>query len=130
MYEKNLDDLISRYIATIKIISKEDIDNKNEIRKLIIAGIINNLILSKKLFKRNMEIGDFLKKQFEIEPRKYMLSSRTLLCGKVTKTINEISDEERLETMLNNLYNVLIKILKFDDINAKDIYDVIREMNF
>ena len=130
MYEKNLDDLISRYIATIKIISKEKINDNNEIRKLIIASVINNLILSKKLFKRNAQIEEFLKNQFQIELKKYMLTSRTLLCGKVTKTINEINDEEKLETLLNNLYNILIKILKFDDMNAKDIYDVIREMKF
>lgn len=107
------------------------IKNNNEddlmARKAITTGILQNLILSRQLFKRNKEIGEFLKNCFDTELSEYMLHSRTMICGKVSRIIYSI-DEEELNNFMSRLYEILIKVAKEDDVKKIDIYDVIRKI--
>ena len=56
-----------------------------------------------------------------------MLSSRTIICGKVIRGIDLLEADE-LNIMLDQLYNVLSKISKEENFEDKDIYDVIKKM--
>ena len=56
-----------------------------------------------------------------------MLSSRTVICGKVIREI-ELLEEDDLNVVLDQLYNVLNKISKEENFEDKNIYDVIKKM--
>ena len=66
-------------------------------------------------------------KYFDISLSKSMLSSRTIICGKVIRGIDLLEADE-LNIMLDQLYNVLSKISKEENFEDKDIYDVIKKM--
>ncbi|EGT3815691.1 TPA: hypothetical protein KSL21_003013 [Clostridioides difficile] len=126
----SMSELINRYLNIQSIIDKKN-NNFNEedyIEKLFASSMLNRLILSKTIFKKNKEIGPFLDSYFDIQLSKYALKSRTLICGKVTKYVLDINDKEQLIDFLNTIFNVLTKLEKKQDIFSKDIYDVIREI--
>ena len=110
-----------------KIKKTENLDDQMEIRKMIAIKVLSSLILSKKIFKRNNDLGVFLKEYFDISLSKSMLSSRTIICGKVIRGIDLLEADE-LNIMLDQLYNVLSKISKEENFEDKDIYDVIKKM--
>ena len=110
-----------------KIKKSENLDDEVEIRKMIAIKILSSLILSKKLFKRNSDLGVFLEEYFDIKLSKSMLSSRTVICGKVIREI-ELLEEDDLNVVLDQLYNVLNKISKEENFEDKNIYDVIKKM--
>lgn len=92
-------------------------------------GILNSLILSKKIFKKNTQVSLFLETYFNIHLSKYMLGSRTLICGKISRHINDIDEYDELITLLNSLYKVLYKLSNEENLFDKDINDVIRGIN-
>lgn len=110
-----------------KIKKTENLDDQMEIRKMIAIKVLSSLILSKKIFKRNNDLGVFLKEYFDISLSKSMLSSRTIICGKVIRGIDLLEADE-LNIILDQLYNVLSKISKEENFEDKDIYDVIKKM--
>ena len=110
-----------------KIKKSENLDDEVEIRKMIAIKILSSLILSKKLFKRNSDLGVFLEEYFDIKLSKSMLSSRTVICVKVIREI-ELLEEDDLNVVLDQLYNVLNKISKEENFEDKNIYDVIKKM--
>ena len=110
-----------------KIKKSENLDDEVEIRKMIAIKILSSLILSKKLFKRNSDLGVFLEEYFDIKLSKSMLSSRTVICGKVIREI-ELLEEDDLNVVLDQLYNVLNKVSKEENFEDKNIYDVIKKM--
>lgn len=131
MLDKNTTDLIDIFLLIKPRLQKKEAEHINaskEIQKFISSSIINQIILSRKLFKRNIMVAEFLEKKFSIELKKYMLSSRTIICGKVTKHIYNITDGDELATILNILYGILKKIRDDNNIIDSDIYEVIMEM--
>lgn len=130
MIDKNCRDLMDTFLDIQEKIVKNDnvVQTEIEIKKMIAIEIMCNIILSKKIFRKNSDLGDFLRIFFGILVSKSMLSSRTLVCGKVMRLINSITLEEEINNLLNQLYTLLKRIKKDEDIYIKDIYDVIKDM--
>lgn len=130
MLDRNTIDLIDTFLE-IKPNLETNIDYikaNEEVQKLVSTSILNSLILSKKIFKRNYMISKFLEVNFSIKISKYMISSRTMICGKVTKDIYSINNTDELINILNALYNILKKLKDNKDVFDVDIYEVIMGM--
>lgn len=131
MCDDNMKELFSLFISLKKTLKNDDelINQETELRKLMATSILNNLILSKKIFKRNIQVGEFLKDNLKIELSKSMLHSRTMICGKITRYISDLNDDDELNIILNVLYRSMKKIIKETDILKKDVYEIIEGMN-
>lgn len=126
MIDNSTMDLVNIFLNIDNELGDED---KNiELQKLISSSILNNIILSKKIFKKNYMIGQFLEKYFSIKLSKYALSSRTMISGKVTRYIYSLENSDELIDFLNSLYNILKKLSENKDVFDNDIYDVIMGM--
>lgn len=128
MIDPNTYDLIKEYlIIKSKLdIKKDMLNEEGNIQKLVAVSILNNIILSTTIFKKNSMVGDFLNSYFDIKVSKSMLKSRTSMCGKVTRYVYAINDSDILINFLNTLFSIVKKIESEEDIFSKDIYDVIR----
>lgn len=126
MIDKNTEDLINIFLQVrSELYSEVPIKENKEMQKLISCSILNSIILSKKIFKRNYMITKFLELYFSISFSKYVFTSRTMICGKITKYIYDIDDNDELINLLNSIYNILTKIKDNRDVFDADIYDVI-----
>lgn len=130
--DKNSIDLLEVFFVTREKIVRNEVTTQREIeiKKIIAMGILNNIIFSKKLFRKNIELGMFLSNFLNLSLSKWTLSSRTLICGKVVRFIDSMTSEDEINTVLNALYILLKKIMQDEDIYGKDIYDVIKDMEY
>lgn len=128
--EKDSTELFEKFLSIKDKIIKNgnELDDKIEYKKMIAIEIMCNIVLSKKMFKRNTDLGNFLFKFFDIELSKSMLSSRTVICGKIVRIITGYDSEEDINITLNRIYDIVKKLLQNTDLDEKDIYDVIRDM--
>lgn len=126
MIDNNTWDLINIFLNIEDELG--NVDENIKLQKIISVGILNNIIFSKSIFKKNYMIGEFLEKYFSIKLSKYALSSRTMISGKVTRYIYELENSDDLIDFLNSLYNILKKLSNNKNIFDNDIYDVIMGM--
>lgn len=128
--EKDSTELFEKFLSIKDKVIKNgnELNDKIEYKKMIAIEIMCNIVLSRKMFKRNTDLGNFLFKFFDIELSKSMLSSRTVICGKIVRIISGYDSEEDINIMLNRLYDIVKKLLQNTDLDEKDIYDVIRDM--
>ena len=92
------------------ILYRNELKNKN-IPKYKILGIVTELILSEEIFKNNKEIGIFLKDVFNVEFKKYVMKSRTIIISRVCRVI---ADDTKMNYKNKLIYfiNDKIEILK------------------
>lgn len=130
MIDRNVNELLNKFLSTKKFIIKDEnlVENSLDHKKMVIIEIMCNLILSKKIFKRNIVIGEFLSTFFKINLSKSTLCSRTLVSGRLIRIMNDVNTHDELDNFLNILNNILNKIIKEEDIFSQDIYDVINNM--
>jgi len=131
LFSEKLQDLLNKYFSIKPDLQKTEIllNNENCMYKIIVSSILNDLILSKTLFKRNSMVAEFLVIYFNISLTKTSINSRTIICGKITRYILGIDDEDELTSLLNIIYKVILKIEKNEDLFQKDLHDVIRGIN-
>ncbi len=55
-------------------------------------GLVIMLILSKDIFSSNIAVSEFITKTFKISFLNYAIRSRTLMCAKICRHINELDD--------------------------------------
>lgn len=129
MIDRNTMDLLEEYLKIReKCAIDRELSKEISLRKILLIGILQTLILSKKIFKKNKDIDIFLKNNFGISLSKYMLHSRTMICGKIIRIVNEISDVDEINGYMNKLYEILRKINTDKELSKMDIYDVIKEI--
>lgn len=129
MIDNNTLDLIKEYLNTRERSNMDsELSDILVVRKLLFISILQNLILSKKIFRKNKDIATFLKNNFGIFLSDYMIHSRTTICGKIVRIIKEITDEDEINNYLNKLFEILKKINNNDDLEKVDIYSVIERM--
>ena len=129
MIDNNTLDLIKEYLNTRERSNMDsELSDILVVRKLLFISILQNLILSKKIFRKNKDIATFLKNNFGISLSDYMIHSRTTICWKIVRIIKEITDEDEINNYLNKLFEILKKINNNDDLEKVDIYSVIERM--
>jgi len=131
VFSEKLQDLLNKFFEIKPVLQKTEdlLNNENKLRKMVALSILNDLILSKTLFKRNTIVAEFLTNYFNINLTKSSIHSRTLICGKITRHILAIDDEDEVTSFLNIIYKVIIKIENNEDLFQKDVHDVIRGIN-
>lgn len=131
IFTGKLQDMLNKYLSVKPVLHKTEdlLNDENKIRKIVAIGILNDLILSKNLFKKNSMIAEFLASNFNILLTKTSMSSRTTICGRITRHITFIDDEDELIDLLNIIYKILSKIDNNEDLFQKDVQDVIRGIN-
>lgn len=79
-----------------------------------IIGIIVELIFSKKIFKKNAEIQEFLENIFNYEAKDYILKSRSLIISKISKIIvtNDEKEKENLRKKIASFVDEKIEFIK------------------
>ncbi|MCR8870526.1 hypothetical protein [Peribacillus frigoritolerans] len=90
----------------LKIFRNELKNTKPPKYKLI--GIVSEIILSKELFKRNLDTKSFLKEVFNKEFNEYVYLSRTSIVSRTIRLIDDCEDKIYLDYK-NNLYKFIIK---------------------
>lgn len=78
-------------------------------------GLVIMLILSKDVFRSNFDVAEFINKTFKISFLKYAVRSRTLMCAKICRHINELSEDDVKMTYMHFLNNINTLVIKFDD---------------
>jgi len=121
-------DMVNKYLKIKPNLDKreDNLKDRSHLQQVLAAGILNDIILSKNLFKRNVMIAEFLITYFDLSLSKSALSSRTTICGRIYRHMNGINDENQLISLLNILYKILNKIANGEDLFKKDVQDVIR----
>lgn len=101
------------------LLFRNELKNKL-IYKYKLLGILTQLIYSKKIFKKNSEISEFLNDVFGIMFKDYILKSRTNIVANLTKHI--LSSENKNDS-IKKLYTFIenkIEQLKREE-NIKEI---------
>lgn len=90
--------------------------------KYKIIGIVSEMILSKEIFKKNIEIKIFLKEVFDKEFSHYVYASRTLIISRTTRLIAD-SDDKNYLIYKNNLYKFTVKHMDNSKESQKNTFD-------
>lgn len=95
------------------VLYRNELKNKNVARYKLI-GIVSELILSRKIFKKNSDITEFLKKVFNIEYKEYVIRSRTLIIAHISRNIVKLDSFENKKVLLEFI-NCKIEELKEEE---------------
>lgn len=94
--------------------------NSKEIKQLIgllvsatnnstlFVGVTAKILLSKQIFKKNIDLSIFIQEIFDISFLNYVIRSRTLILARVIKHINQLNDKETTKLAIK-MHNYLIK---------------------
>ena len=78
------------------ILYRNELKNK-VLPKYKILGIVTEIILSKELFQKNVDLKPFLENVFGVSYKDYVMRSRTMILARTNRLINESSEEKQSE---------------------------------
>lgn len=104
---------------------------RNELKNKIIPnykmlGIVTEIILSKELFKKNIDLEEFLSGIFNVTYKEYVMKSRTMILARTNRLINNCSSDEMEEyrKQLNSFVVKSIDVLsKNESYESKNIFN-------
>lgn len=98
------------------IIYRNELKN-TKVPKYKLIGIVTEIMLSKEIFKKNSEIGIFLKENFDINYKDYVMKSRTTMIAKTSRFIHNLESEEYIiyKKRLLTYINLEIEKMKTDE---------------
>ncbi|PRR85937.1 hypothetical protein [Clostridium luticellarii] len=102
--------------------------DKNNNKLVIFIGVLLQVVASKKLFKRNKDVAEFLNINFNLEFAEYCKKSRPIMLGKTAKYFLEKTDDYDLNESLNIIYSFIVESLSntVDDVNWSNIIKKIK----
>lgn len=93
---------------------------------------LSQLILDKKIFKRNKTLVEFLEENYRFEYPEYITKTRMMILGRTIQNIYKISNIEDVKIYLNRTYEIISKLndnIDADNINkSEDWIDAIFKM--
>jgi len=89
---------------------------RNELKNRIVPkykliGITCEILLSKELFKNNIDTVPFLEEIFSVKYKEYVIKSRTAIIARTTRLINK-SDEPTIYQYKKKLYSFIDEYLR------------------
>lgn len=89
---------------------------RNELKNRIVPkykliGITCEVLLSRELFKNNIDTVPFLEEIFSIKYKEYVIKNRTAIIARTTRLINN-SDEPTIYQYKKNLYSFIDEYLR------------------
>ena len=79
------------------ILYRNELKN-SKIQTYKLIGIVSELVLSKEIFKNNIDIEDFIVNVFNLRFKDYLYKSRTLLVARLTREI--LNNDNQLDGWL------------------------------
>lgn len=105
------------------ILYRNELKNKN-IAKYKVIGIVAELLLSKKIFNKNVDIEKFLEETFNLYFKIYLYKSRTLLVARVIREIIKLENNSSYKKRLFLFIDKKIEELKNEaPKNSKNDFD-------
>ncbi|EAC3746591.1 hypothetical protein E3Z71_11495 [Listeria monocytogenes] len=98
------------------ILYRNELKNKM-LPKYKILGIVTEIILSKELFEKNIDLTPFLLEVFNVTYKDYVMKSRTMILARTNRLIDKSSGEQVLEYRKKLTPFILEKI---DELNDAD----------
>ncbi|MCT1538335.1 MULTISPECIES: hypothetical protein [Lysinibacillus] len=95
----------SDFIEIFKMINKNKLSIDQT--KSLYLGVVFQLIIDKKVFTKNIDIDDFIKKIYVREYKEYLFSSRPYLASRLLKDIEKETDYNQLIMTSRNIINYL-----------------------
>lgn len=80
--------------------------NRKQLDIVDILGIVTILIIAKDIFKKNSEVGEFIKFILKMEFPSYVIKSRTLMAARASRVLMKI-DDEKIMVVKNNISEYL-----------------------
>ncbi len=100
------------------ILYRNELKNK-QIYKYKLIGIVSELLLSKQIFPKNKDIGEFLESIFNLTYKGYIMKSRTILVAKVVRFIYTNDDVDKYNKDLLAFINEQLSIIQ-NETNMKE----------
>ena len=101
------------------ILYRNELKN-SKIQTYKLIGIVSELVLSKEIFKNNIDIEDFIVSVFDLRFKDYLYKSRTLLVARLTiEILNNDSHAKRTKL----LYKFIVSKIDEDNINTNNQLD-------
>lgn len=104
------------------ILFRNELKNRS-VPKYKIIGMVSELLLSRELFPKNVDIENFLREVFALEFKSYLFKSRTLVVARVTKEILVMEKENTYKNKLYKYIQMEIDNLKDSDKKEKNQFD-------
>ena len=101
------------------ILYRNELKN-SKIQTYKLIGIVSELVLSKEIFKNNIDIEDFIVNVFNLRFKDYLYKSRTLLVARLTREILN-NDSHAKQTKV--LYKFIVSKIDEDNINTNNQLD-------
>ncbi|UQD53506.1 hypothetical protein C0971_16880 [Bacillus methanolicus] len=107
----------------LRLVEKYEIDEDYDLiaDKANFIGTISQLILQRKIFKRNSDISYFIEEVFKTEFLDYVMKSRTLLISRLIRIVNSANKKEFSEIIAR--FNNYIINAKNDEDKEKETID-------
>lgn len=81
-------------------------------------GLVVMLVYSKDVFRTNIDVSIFLKKVFDISFLTYAIRSRTLMCAKICRHINNLNEDQFKQALFQFL--ATLSQIRDDDLYLSD----------
>ncbi|MCQ4669757.1 hypothetical protein NE689_00385 [Lactonifactor longoviformis] len=104
------------------ILFRNELKNKT-VPKYKIIGIVSELILSRQVFPRNLDIEEFLKEIFSLEFKTYLFKSRTLVVARVAREIIAMEKDDTYKGKLYKFVQQKADFLKDAEKKEKNQFD-------
>lgn len=93
---------------------------KNNTDIVEIIGIITTLIITKDVFKKNLEVKEFLSNVLGIDFPSYVMRSRTLMAARTSRLLFTV-DEDSLYELKNKIFTYIKNIDMLDEKNMSNV---------
>jgi hypothetical protein len=95
------------FLSMIDFSNSDQFSEKELEDRAILIGIVAEIILSKKLFRKNEELKDFISAKFNLDLLEYIYKSRTLLLARVIRLL-ESAGKEQLQDYIDKVTEFII----------------------
>ncbi len=102
---------------------------KDSVYYHILIGCVTEIIVSKKVFKGNKEVVEFLDTTMKVTFPNYVGKNRSLILGRTIKHLSQIDSVGQIKDILNKMYNFMNRALSDESNEVKDWRDAIDSMN-
>lgn len=87
---------------TLQVLLAQLKNNNND--KIVLTGVIVHLLTSKEIFKRNIDVKEFLCTCMDIDLPDYVIKSRTLIISRVVRILVSI-DNSQIQILISRIQN-------------------------
>lgn len=101
------------------IIYRNELKN-SKVPKYKLIGIVTEILVSKEIFKKNFEIGLFLKEIFDIDYKEYVMKSRTMIIARTSRIIHNSENNEYINYKKNLYFFITEQIEKMKNEQKKE----------